>query len=254
MDYFIPIVSGNALPYFKEVAEEFNYVIIPYYEVYLLPEEVKQIKEVNPQIKTILSSIMPDEYLERPETLEYFVKYAEEVGFDYILAWDLPTYLDDKEESWRNMRKSIEVIDGLRRRFKVIPLVKDAYPEQKRYACEELIEMGLEYAAIPGSPYLSVNEYIGDYLEKALEELSHWKRDEKWLITDHIEQPYIDRGYKMATPGRWATNVRLPQEIKPGAIHITQKGKSKQSNKKTHTKHAKRRRDRKWVKLHPTLK
>ncbi len=165
MDYFVPIVGGNALPYFKEVAEEFNYVIIPYYEVYTSGEEVKQIKEVNPQIKTILSSIMPDEYLEAPHTLEHFIKYAADAEFDYVLVWDMPTYLEDIDKSWRNTEKSLEIIDILRRRFTVIPLVKGAYPEHKRYACQRLIEMGFEYAAIHASPYLSVNEYIGDYLE-----------------------------------------------------------------------------------------
>jgi len=138
MDYFIPIVGKDALSYFREVCTDFDYAIIPYYEAYHLVREVKELRELNPDIKLILSSIMPDEYLEKPETLKYFVKYAEEVGFDYILVWDLPTYLDDMEERWRNTRKSIEVISSLKHKFKVIPLVKGAYPEQKRYACEEL--------------------------------------------------------------------------------------------------------------------
>ena len=156
MDYFVPIVGGNALPYFKEVAKEFNYVIIPYYEVYLLPEEVKQIKEVNPQIKTILSSIMPDEYLEDPKTFDHFIEYAKEIDADYLLAWDIPTYLDDKKRI-DNMLIALDKIDKLRGDFEVIPLVKGGYIDEIMLYCDELLERGFEVAGFHVSQYLSTD-------------------------------------------------------------------------------------------------
>ena len=191
MDYFIPIVGGNALPYFKEVADEFNYVIIPYYEVYLLSEKVKEIREVNPEIKIILSSIMPDEYLEDPEIVDRFVEYALDIDADYLLAWDKPTYLNNKEESLKNTEESLEIISELRRRFDVIPLVKGAYPEHKEYACRRLMEMGFETVSIHASPYLSNIEYIGDYLrDEGIEWIQYSDEYLKYLTKLILKFPF----------------------------------------------------------------
>ena len=167
MDHFIPIVGRDALRIFAEAAHHFGYAVLPYYEVVINPEDIRLIREANPGIKLILSSIMPDEYLEREETLRDFLGFASEHGFDYIIAWDTPTYLDDEEASWRNTLKSLEVVERLRGRFNIIPLVKGAYPEHKRYACERLAELGFETVAIHASPYLSTNQYIEPYLRRA---------------------------------------------------------------------------------------
>jgi len=167
MDHFIPIVGREALRTFAEAAHHFGYAVLPYYEVVISPGDIGLIREANPDIKLILSSIMPDEYLEREETLQEFLRFASEHSFDYIIAWDTPTYLDDEEASWRNTLKSLEVVERLRGRFNIIPLVKGAYPEHKRFACERLSELGFDTVAIHASPYLSTNQYIEPYLRRA---------------------------------------------------------------------------------------
>ena len=63
--------------------------------------------------------------------------------------------------------------------------------------------------------------------ELAIEELRYFKRDSDWLITDYINQPYIDYKYQFATPGVWDLTWRYFNESKPGAIHITRNGEVK---------------------------
>ena len=65
-------------------------------------------------------------------------------------------------------------------------------------------------------------------IEKAVEELMHMKKKKDgWIVTDYIDQPYINKKYKIGALGRWGTNIRPPEKLKPGAIYITQKGEIK---------------------------
>ncbi len=168
MDYFIPIVGGDSLEIFREVCREFNYVLLPYYDVYLNTEIIASLREINPDIKIILSSIMPDEYLKEEDTFNFFLKYAKEIDADYLLVWDTPTYLNDYNESWKYTRESLRYIERIGRiHCNVIPLIKGAYMDQISHSCNEIISMGYEIAAFHVSQYLSTKETpwpeIGEY-------------------------------------------------------------------------------------------
>ena len=52
---------------------------------------------------------MPDYLLEKQDTHLSFMRLAEDFGMHYMLVWDMPTYLDDKEKS---LEKYIVLIDS----------------------------------------------------------------------------------------------------------------------------------------------
>ncbi len=94
MELFTPIVGGDGLPQFLEAAQHFSQVILPYYEHSIDDRVAERIREANPGIKLILSSIMPDEYLEAPGIFRRFTEYARRHGFDYMAFYDHPNVPD----------------------------------------------------------------------------------------------------------------------------------------------------------------
>jgi len=122
MDRFIPIVGLDSISIFTRVCSEFKYAITPYHEIHINPEAVSSFLNECRNTNLILSSIMPDDLLRDPKTVNLFKEFALKQGFKYILVWDLPTYLNNYEESNTNTIKSISHIDSFSREFKVIPL------------------------------------------------------------------------------------------------------------------------------------
>ncbi len=184
MELFTPIVGGDGLPQFLEAAQHFSQVILPYYEHSIDDRVAERIREANPGIKLILSSIMPDEYLEAPGIFKRFTEYARRHGFDYVLAWDVPTYLDTPEKNAEKMSEALERIDALADEFRVIPLVKGATLGDIRRFASELWDRGYRVAAFHASQYLttqlspypelrgvarSFKEYLGMIIQEILD-------------------------------------------------------------------------------------
>ena len=90
---FIPIVFRESLDVFNELRDLFEYVIVPYYSVVGLSGHEKFLISKEDNIKWILSSIRPDDYLLKPGIHDFFMFYADELKADYVLVWDMPTYL-----------------------------------------------------------------------------------------------------------------------------------------------------------------
>jgi hypothetical protein len=102
---------------------------------------------------------MPDDLLLRENTHWYFAEMAREFGIEHVLVWDMPTYLDDKEESLKNTYVSLERIDFFRREgFEVIPLIKGAYEEHIWISASQIREWEFDVAAFHVSEYLSASE------------------------------------------------------------------------------------------------
>lgn len=99
---------------------------------------------------------MPDHLLLDPKTLEEFKKTARTLGFDALLAWDMPVYIDVAEEqAWRNLEKSLETIEALKTEgYSIIPLVKGNTYKQISHSASRIAELGYNLAA------LHVTEYI----------------------------------------------------------------------------------------------
>jgi len=162
---FIPIVTPQSLRVFQDLSEEFEYAVIPYYTL-ISPSIVNY--RLTERVKWILSSIMPDELLLKEDTHILFRKTAEELGVHYVLVWDMPTYLENKEESLRNTYISLSKIEFfLNEGFKIIPLIKGAYEEHIRISASQIFDWGFKTVAFHISDYLTSSErpwpHIEDY-------------------------------------------------------------------------------------------
>jgi len=162
---FIPIVTPDSINIFNKLAEYFEYAIIPYY--ILLSNESLGLR-LRQDTKWILSSIMPDKLLLEKDTHHHFAEKARELGVEYVLVWDMPTYLNDFEKSLENTYASLNKIEYFTKNgFKTIPLIKGAYEEHIRISASQISGWGFEVAAFHVSEYLSAVEkpwpYINDY-------------------------------------------------------------------------------------------
>jgi len=150
---FIPIVTPDSIEVFNRLGEYYEYAIIPYYT--LLSGSILGLR-LRRGTHWILSSIMPDKLLLEEDTHRHFAEKAGELGVEYVLVWDMPTYLNDVEKSLEYTYVSLERIEYfLERGFKVIPLIKGAYEEHIRISASRISGWGFEVAAFHVSEYLS---------------------------------------------------------------------------------------------------
>ena len=162
---FIPIVTPDSIHIFDRLAGYFECAIIPYYT--LLSTDPLSLR-LGKDTKWILSSIMPDKLLLEEDTHHHFAERAGELGVEYVLVWDMPTYLNDVEKSLENTYVSLDRIEYFADNgFRVIPLIKGAYEEHIRISASQISGWGFEVAAFHVSEYLSAVErpwpQIGDY-------------------------------------------------------------------------------------------
>ncbi len=183
-------------------------------------------EKIYPRYLVLTGKAIDVHYIDRALLREFTEWISRHRDIKTILLWDIPKY----HKTILNMLDSL-----LYRHMDMINIEIDDRDIPTREKVTQLIltskwsRMEIKKETWNDPLYIEI-ELLGPTekpLEAALEELIHWKKPDKWLITDYIEQPYIDREYKIATPGRWATNKRPPQKLKPGAIHITQKGEIK---------------------------
>ena len=170
---FIPIVTPVSVSVFREVSRFFSFAVIPYYSVAREGGFTFERRLPN-SISYILSSIMPDEYLSMEGICERFMNAARDLKVDYVVVWDLPTYLNDYELSEKNVYRSIDIIKRfVREGFNVIPLVKGAYPEHIRISASEIFDLGFDVVAFHVSEYLYSEErpwpFINDYSLTAID-------------------------------------------------------------------------------------
>lgn len=98
---------------------------------------------------------MPDELLLNPLTFNDFLQTALDAGFDAAIGWDMPVYIDvPREESWKNLRKSLELTETLAEHIPTIPLSKGVDREQIDYCVTTLKNMGFSSAALHASEYV----------------------------------------------------------------------------------------------------
>jgi len=103
-----------------------------------------------------LSSIGPDDYVMSEAYFVDFLRFAQECGFDFVVAWDAPTYVDmPTDDSWRN---TVHGIEQLRRIMKAgipaIGLLNGSNADQYDRCAGLMVKMGVEDAAVHVSDYL----------------------------------------------------------------------------------------------------
>lgn len=175
---FIPIVTPESMNIFNRLAEHFEYAILPYYT--LLSTDTLGLR-LRQDTKWILSSIMPDKLLLEKDTHHYFGDRARELGIEYVLVWDMPTYLNDVEKSLENTYVSLEKIEYfIKKGFIVIPLIKGAYEEHIRVSASHISELGFKIAAFHVSEYLSA-------VEKPWPQINDYSLTAEDLMTRYIE-------------------------------------------------------------------
>lgn len=108
--------------------------------------------------KVILSSIMPDHLLLRREIYESFLETATVGGFDAVIGWDMPVYVDiPLYDSWTNLLIGLQLTAELSERgIPTLPLVKGNNQEQIGFSVRILTDMGFKDLALHASEYLSV--------------------------------------------------------------------------------------------------
>jgi|Deesub1362B_J571_1020462.scaffolds.fasta_scaffold00004_125 hypothetical protein len=152
---YMPIVTPESIDTFNHTGRLFKEAIIPYHTT--LDEPIQRFKEkLHRETRWILSSIMPDELLEEPETHRDFHRQANELGVEMVIAWDSPTYLEDKKGSKHNMLKAIRITEWLEKQgLKIIPLIKGAYQEHIIHSTDQYIMLGHRTLAFHITEYLT---------------------------------------------------------------------------------------------------
>ena len=170
LPYYIPTVSLENLDIFIKLSRYFPYAILPAYLVN--PEEVDDINRFIKSVSTklILSSIMPDEYLVRKNTLDKFLEILDKLDIDIVIAWDTPTYLEDSDDLRRErLNYSFEVVKQISDMgYGVIPLVKGAYTSEIHEYTNKLLELGFQTLAFHITQYLTSHISPLPYLENEL--------------------------------------------------------------------------------------
>ena len=141
---------------FRRVCGFFSYGVLPAYLVWVDGFDVGVVREWLDEcgVEWVLSSVMPDELL-GGETHLRFLELAEGLGVRWVLVWDLPTYLERREEGWRNIDRCIDLVGFFEDRgFRVIPLVKGAYEDQIRYCVGRFRELGFDFVAFRATDYM----------------------------------------------------------------------------------------------------
>ena len=150
------VVFPGLLGLFREVSGFFSYGVLPAYLVWTEGYDVGVIRERLDDcgVEWVLSSVMPDELLDR-DTYLRFLDLACGLGVEWVLVWDLPTYLERREEGWRNIDRCIELVEFFEGKgFRVIPLVKGAYEDQVRYCVGRFRELGFDFVAFRATDYM----------------------------------------------------------------------------------------------------
>jgi len=153
---FVPVVFPGLLGLFRGVSGFFGYGVLPAYLVWIEGYSVDVLREWldGCGVEWVLSSVMPDELLDEDVHLR-FLDLAWGLGVDWVLVWDLPTYLERREEGWRNIDRCVELVEFFEDRgFRVIPLVKGAYEDQVRYCVGRFKELGFDFVAFRATDYM----------------------------------------------------------------------------------------------------
>jgi len=106
--------------------------------------------------KVLLSSIMLDELLLDDEVFEKFIKIAKQGGFDAVIGWDVPVYLDiPLYYSWINLLMGLQLTYKLcLEDLAVIGLLKGNTPKQISFSVNSLERMSVKSVALHASEYL----------------------------------------------------------------------------------------------------
>jgi len=106
--------------------------------------------------KIILSSIMPDKYLVEDEVFKQFINVAVRGGFDAVIGWDVPVYIDyPKYYSWINLLKGLELTYELcKTGIPVIALLKGNNTNQISFSINMLMKMGVKNYGLHATEYM----------------------------------------------------------------------------------------------------
>ena len=111
----------------------------------------------------VLSSIMPDELLVRDDVFRLFCWVAVACGFDAVVGWDAPVYVDmPLYWSWVNLVKGLELTYRLSYLdLPVIAMVKGNTSNQIRFSVDMLLRFGFRNFCVHASEYLGRLRFDG---------------------------------------------------------------------------------------------
>jgi hypothetical protein len=158
----IPLISLVDPRSWIQLHASLESLVVPFYEVWgggahQTNIEHRDIHEVLSSNRPIgLSSIGPDDYVMSEAYFIDFLQFALGHGFDYVLAWDTPTYVDMPAKiSWNNTVYGIEQVGrAIKAGLSVVGLLNGSNKEQYEKCAVMLKSMGIEEVAIHVSEYL----------------------------------------------------------------------------------------------------
>jgi len=114
-----------------------------------------------------LSSIGPDDYVMSEAYFSDFVRFSTESNFDYVVAWDVPTYADwPPDLSWKNTLHGLKRVRRLiKQGLNVIGLLNGSNRTHFEECAESLLSMDIDSVAVHVSDYLRRRD---DYLLSSL--------------------------------------------------------------------------------------
>jgi len=138
-----------------------NSLLIPFYEIWenshILLVNHKDVHDHLDFDGSIgLSSIGPDDYVISEAYFLDFVRFSTEHNFDFVIAWDVPTYVDwSPETSWKNTLYALNQVRRLTRQgINTIGLLNGSNRDHFERCADSLLSMGIDSVAIHASDYL----------------------------------------------------------------------------------------------------
>ena len=158
----IPIESFDEQSWVHHVLKPPS-LLIPYYSIWLDRNarakashygDIHEVMRFNEPIG--LSSIGPDECVTSEAFFADFVKFSTEHNFDYVVAWDEPTYADwPPDLSWKYTLYGLENVKRLLKQgFRVIGLINGSTEAHFEKCAQSLLSMGVDCTAVHVSDYL----------------------------------------------------------------------------------------------------
>jgi len=138
-----------------------NSLLVPFYETWkndhiLLVDHKDVHDHLDFDGPVGLSSIGPDDYVMSESYFLDFVRFSTEHNFDFVVAWDVPTYVDwPAETSWENTSYALNQVRRLiRQGIKTVGLLNGSNRAHFDQCADSLLSMGIESVAVHASDYL----------------------------------------------------------------------------------------------------
>ncbi|MCX8183812.1 MAG: hypothetical protein N3F08_05280, partial [Crenarchaeota archaeon] len=124
--------------------------------------------------RILLSTIMPDRLLTR-ETFNFTLSFAKKGGFDGVVGWDMPVYVDyPKALNLSNLiEATLLTIKYVEEGIPTIPLLKGGDPSEIAFHSEWLKKLGFRRVGLHATEYILAKSRVNVEVDRGLARVSN---------------------------------------------------------------------------------